>query len=80
MRNEFLKTLWMLRFEKMKENEEGAAWKYQEILDECLMAFGEDDPIIAPLRQLVHDERMHTKLAEELTKICRQNHPEFGIS
>lgn len=80
MKIEFLKTLWMLRFEKMKENEEGAAWKYQEILDECLTAFGQNDPVIEPLRQLVHDERMHAKLAEELAKICRQNHPEFGVS
>ena len=80
MKTEFLKTLWMLRFEKMKENEESAAWKYQEILDECLTAFGENDPVIASLKQLVHDERMHAKLAEELAKICRQTHPEFGIS
>ena len=79
MKTEFLKTLWMLRFEKMKENEEGAAWKYQEILDECLTAFGQDDPVIELLRQLVSDERMHAKLAEELAKICRQSHPEFGV-
>ena len=80
MKNEFLKTLWMLRFEKMKQNEETAAWTYQEILDESLMTFGEKDQVIEPLRQLVRDERMHAKLAEELIRICRMNHPEYGIA
>ena len=80
MKNEFLKTLWMLRFEKMKQNEDTAAWTYQEILDECLTAFGEEDQAIPSLRELVRDERMHAKLAEELIKICRMNHPEYGTS
>lgn len=80
MKTEFLKTLWILRFEKMRENEEQAAWTYQEILDQCLMAFGEKDPVIEPLRRLVQDERGHAKCAEELLKMCRQTHPEVGFS
>ena len=80
MKNEFLKTLWMLRFEKVKQNEDTAAWTYQEILDECLMAFGEEDQAIPSLRRLVRDERMHAKLAEELIRICRMNHPEYGTA
>lgn len=78
MKEEFLKTLWMLRFEKMKETEENAAWTYQGILDECLAAFGEADPVVEQLRQLVQDERRHAHCAEELIKICRRNHPEVG--
>ncbi len=79
MKNEFLKTLWMLRFQKMKKNEEEAAWKYQEILDQCLMDFTDEKLIVGNLRQLVREERMHEKLAEELIQIVYQNHPEFGI-
>ncbi len=68
----------MLRFEKMKQNEEQAAWSYQEILDECLVDFGKDDKTVSFLSQLVKEERAHTKLAEELIKICQRNHPEFN--
>ena len=78
MKNEYLKTLWTLRFEKIKKNEEDAAWKYQEMLDQCLLDFGEGDESVALLRQLVREERAHAKLAEELIRICHQNHPEFG--
>ncbi len=78
MRNEFLKTLWMLRFQKIKKNEEEAAWKYQEILDQCLMDFKDEKNIVDNLRQLVREERMHEKLAEELIQIVYQNHPEYG--
>lgn len=76
MKNEFLKTLWMLRFEKIKKTEEEAAWNYQEILDQCLIDFGSHDETVVMLGQLVKDERMHEKLGEELLGICRQNHPE----
>lgn len=78
MKEEFLKTLWMLRFEKMKETEENAAWTYQEILDECLAAFGESDPGVENLHKLVREERGHAHLAEELMQILRRNHPEVG--
>ena len=80
MKNEYLKTLWTLRFEKIKKGEEEAAWAYQEILDECLTRFGSKNEIVALLKQLVQEERAHAKLAEELIKICYHNHPEFGIS
>ena len=76
MKNEFLKTLWLLRFEKIKKTEEEAAWTYQEILDQCLAEFGFDDEAVAWLGQLVRDERMHAMLGEELIKIGRRNHPE----
>ncbi len=78
MKNEYLKTLWMLRFEKMKRNEEQAAWSYQEVLDECLIDFGKNDETISLLSQLVKEERIHATLAEELIKICQRNHPEFN--
>ena len=78
MKPEFLKTLWLLRFQKMKKGEEDAAWKYQEILDQCLVDFGKDDPVVASLRQLVQEERMHERLAEELIRMVCQNHPECG--
>ncbi len=79
MKNEFLKTLWMLRFQKMKKNEEEAAWKYQEILDQCLTDFKDEKLIVDNLRQLVREERAHERLAEELIQIVYQNHPECGI-
>ncbi len=79
MENEFLKTLWLLRFEKMRKNEEEAAWKYQEIFNLCLLKFGKDDPTLPLLGQLVREERMHEKLAEELLTIGHRNHPECGV-
>ena len=79
MKIEYLKTLWMLRFEKVKKNEGEAAWKYQEILDQCLADLGKDDEIVSLLGQLVREERAHEKLAEELIKIVHQNHTEYGM-
>lgn len=79
MRNEYLKTLWNLRFEKIRKNEEEAAWKYQEVLDRCLLEFGREDPVVPLLGQLVREERIHERLAEELMRICHQNHPECGV-
>lgn len=76
MKNEYLKTLWMLRFEKIRKTEEQAAWDYQEILDRCLAELGPGDEAVALLGQVIRDERMHAQLGEELIKICRQNHPE----
>lgn len=76
MKTEFLKTLWHLRFEKLRKNEEEAAWKYQEILEECLMSLPKKDPVNAILMQLIHEERGHEKLAEELLQICHLTHPE----
>lgn len=78
MENEYLKTLWMLRFEKLKKSEEEAAWAYQDIFDRCLVQLGSEDPVVELLRQLIGEERAHEKLAEELIKICRQNHTECG--
>lgn len=78
MKIEYLKTLWMLRFEKIKKNEEEAAWKYQEILDQCLQDTHEEETA-SLLNQLVREERAHAKLAEELIHICHQNHPEYGV-
>jgi len=78
MRNEYLKTLWTLRFEKLRRNEEEAAWKYQEVMNDCLEEFGARDETVLLLRQLVKEERSHARLAEELIRICRRNHPEFN--
>ncbi len=81
MRADYLKTLWLLRFEKIKKAENEAAWAYQEVLDDCLLEFPADDPTIAALRTLVREERMHAGLAEELILICRKSHPETdGLS
>ena len=77
MRIEYLKTLWMLRFQKMKQNEDSSAWKYQEVLDQCLIDLGKDDEIVSLLARLVREERIHGRLAEELIHICQHNHPEF---
>ena len=66
MKTEYLKTLWMLRFQKIRKNEEEAAWKYQEMFNRCLFEFGKDELILPLLGQLVREERAHEKLAEEL--------------
>lgn len=79
MKNELLKTLWMLRFQKMKKSEEEAAWKYQEILDEFLVGGEKDDRLPLLLGQLVREERMHERLAEELIKLVQKNHPECSV-
>ena len=71
MRGEYLKTLWQLRFEKMRKSEEEAAWKFQEMLDECLLAFDRNDPVIQLLSQLVREERAHERMAEELIQLCQ---------
>lgn len=78
MNPEVLKTLWLLRFEKIKKTEEEAAWGYQEILDKCLVEFGPTHKVIQLLQSLVHDERAHAKMADELIKICQQSHPEIS--
>ena len=74
-----LKTLWMLRFEKMKKNESEAAWQYQELLNACLPVLGENSLAVRYLKQLVTEEREHEKCAEELIRICHAAHPEIGI-
>lgn len=76
MRNEYLKTLWMLRFKKMKKTEEEAASGYQEILGYCLADLGKNDKLVVLLEQLVREERSHARLAEELVRICGENHPD----
>ncbi|HTL47159.1 MAG TPA: hypothetical protein VL688_03745 [Verrucomicrobiae bacterium] len=78
MKIEYLKTLWLLRFEKIRKGEEDAAWSYQEILDACLADLGQADEAVSLLGQLVREERMHMKLAEELVRIAQRNHPECG--
>lgn len=77
MRNQYLKTLWMLRFIKIKNNEEEAAWKYQQLLDEAILELGLSTEVIEYLTQLVREERAHSKMADELISICLANHPEF---
>jgi len=79
MKNEYLKTLWLLRFEKMRQSEQEAAWNYQEILDECLLELGPDHPVMALLGQLRREERCHAQMAEELIKICHHTHPEVSV-
>ena len=79
MKIEYLKTLWTLRFEKIKKTEEEAAWGYQEILDQLRESFGHDEEIVKLLERLVREERMHSKLGEELLQICRKTHPEYGL-
>ncbi|MBP9864864.1 MAG: hypothetical protein KBC91_00525 [Candidatus Omnitrophica bacterium] len=71
MKDEYLKTLWLLRFEKMRKSEEAAAWKFQELLDQCLLQLDRDDPVIQLLSQLVREERMHERMAEEMINLCQ---------
>ncbi len=78
MRKEYLKTLWVLRFEKIRQGEEDAAWKYQEVLDQCLEEFGARDETVLLLQQLVREERGHARMAAELIRICQYNHPEVS--
>ena len=79
MKNEYLKTLWILRFEKQRKNEEEAAWNYQELYDQCALGLGPEDAAAKLLQQLSREERGHAKLADELIRICQRNHPEIGV-
>ncbi len=71
MDREFLKTLWVLRFEKMKRTEEAAAWTYQDLLDQCLVEWGQGSKPVEILSTLVREERGHAKLAERLLDILK---------
>lgn len=71
MNHEFLKTLWELRFEKIKKNEADAAWKYQGLLNDCADAWGRDCPAAVILSTLVREERAHEKLADKLIDILK---------
>jgi rubrerythrin len=79
MKSEYLKTLWMLRFEKLRKNEEEAAWKYQEILNQCKTFLKKEDPVLDLLEQLIREERMHEGFAGELIRVCQRTHPECGV-
>lgn len=72
MNHEFLKTLWQLRFEKMKRTEESSAWNYQELLDQCLVEWGAESKPVKILSTLVREERAHEKLAEKLIDILKK--------
>ena len=72
MNREFLKTLWGLRFEKMRKTEASSAWVYQELLDQCLVAWGPDSQPAQTLATLVREERAHEKLAEKLIDILKK--------
>ncbi len=71
MNREFLKTLWGLRFEKMKKTEESSAWNYQELLNQCLVEWGPQSKPAEILSALVREERAHEKLAEKLIDILK---------
>ena len=68
----FLKTLWGLRFEKMRKTEEASAWNYQELLDQCLVEWGTESKPAKILSTLVREERAHEKLAEKLIDILKK--------
>ncbi len=76
VKNEYLKTLWMLRFEKIKKDEQGAVSAYQQIMEQCLLDFDQEHEVIEMLRRLVLEEKGHVKMSDELIKICLSNHPE----
>lgn len=73
---EYLKSLWTLRFEKMKTLESDSAWNYQELLDECLSETEPDLKIVQVLQMLIKEEKQHAKIAEELLRVCRENYPQ----
>ena len=77
MKDEYLKTLWMLRFEKVKRGEDHAVETYHEIMERCAEAFGEEDLAVSILGRLVTEEKAHAMLAEKMMQICFQTHPEF---
>lgn len=76
MEAEYLKTLWMLRFEKIKRGEESAVEGYQELARKCEALFGAEQPAVHLLKQLIREEQEHVRLAEELIRICSRSHPE----
>ena len=72
MDRQFLKTLWHLRFEKMKKTEDASAWNYQELLNQVLVEWGSQSKSAEILTTLVREERAHGKLAEKLLDILKK--------
>lgn len=68
MERRFYKELWNLRFAKMLDLEKKSAADYEALLDECKKRF-KNHAIIEHLERLIHDEKKHTRLVEELIEI-----------
>ncbi len=79
MRPDFLKTLWMLRFEKIRDAEEEAAFKYQQLMDSIILLLGKDHETVKLLKRMVKDELNHGVIARELIEICDRNQPEIKV-
>ena len=79
MQSEYLKQLWTLRFEKIRQNEEEAAANYQKILDQICVTDHDDAEIVALLEKLVREEKIHARLAQELIRICLEHYPELEV-
>ncbi len=71
MDREFLKTLWQLRFEKMKKTESDSAWNYQAHLNQAMAEWGPDSKPVEILSTLVREERAHEKLVDKLLNILK---------
>jgi len=71
--HEFLKTLWQLRFEKMKKTEASSAWNYQELLNQVLVEWGPQSKPAEILATLVREERAHERLADKLLDILKND-------
>jgi len=76
MKTEYLKTLWTLRFEKIKKCETEASEAYEQLAARSAVILGADHPAVQMLRQLVQEENVHARLAESLIRICHETHPE----
>ncbi len=80
MKMEFLKTLWTLRFEKIRDTEDDAAWRYQKLMDQVSLLLGAQHATVKVLKRLVQEELHHGQIARELVEICKKNHPDIEVT
>ena len=70
MKREYLKDLWMLRFEKVLKMEKDASKGYLKLATELSELIGEKHKAVKHLKKLSKEEQEHAELAGELIKIC----------
>ena len=68
MQRKLYKELWLLRFQKMLDLEEGAIREYQELLRQLK----DDIKLKEKFETLIQDETQHAKLIRQLIEIVHE--------
>ena len=72
MQRKLYKELWLLRFQKMLELEEGSVSEYEDLLKKCGEKYGSGLKFQDELKNLIADEKKHVRLVRELLSIVRE--------